>query len=83
MTKRQFEALNDKLDTLIKSSKYSSSSEYSHETYKALFKTLTKEHVVNLDAPTKTVENSKKTVREMTNKVDKIISDVKKFIEEL
>lgn len=73
MTKRQLKPLNEKLDTLIESSKASLSSEYSHNSYKSLFETLTKEHVVNLAASTKFIENSEKTVCETTKKVDKLL----------
>ena len=78
----KFKALNDKLDTLLECSKYSYSIEYSYEYVKALIETLTKEHGTRLDASTTTVENSEKIVHDMTETVDKLLSDVKVFMED-
>lgn len=70
------------MDTLLESSKSSSNSEYSFKSHKALIETLTKEHAKNLGNSTKAVENSEKTVRETTEKVEKLLSDVTQFMAE-
>ena len=80
MTIGQFEALNQKLDTLLESSKSSSNIAYSFEAHKALIETLAKEHAKSIDASTKAVENSEKTVHETTEKVEKLFADVTQFM---
>lgn len=82
VTKWQFKALSDKLDTLLVSSKSSSCSEKSFKLVKALIETFTKEHANTLQASTKSIENSDKTVRETTEKVKKLLADTTKFMEE-
>lgn len=82
MTKGQFKTLNERLYTLLESSKTSSTSEYSIESVKALIETLTKEHAKSLDASAKAVENSEKTIREITKKVEKPFADVTYFMED-
>lgn len=76
MMKGQFKVLNDKLDTLLKSSKSSSNSEYSFESHKALIETLKKENAKNLAYSTKVIENTEKIVRETAEKVEKRLSNV-------
>lgn len=49
MTKGRFKALNQKLDTLLESSKSRSNTEYSFEAYKASIETRTKEHAKSLE----------------------------------
>lgn len=75
VTKGKIKAINEKLDYLLYSSKTSSSTEYSLEPVKALIQTFTKEHVDTLQAFTKAVENSNKVVREMTEKVEKLLAN--------
>lgn len=73
MTKGQFKALNTKLDSLLESTKDSSINEYSLASFKALFETINKEHKTKSN---KAVESSEKMVRETTEKVAKLLSDV-------
>lgn len=80
MTKGQFKALNEKLDTLIESPKTFPSTEYSYESVKTLIDTFNKEHAKSLDASTKAVENSEKTIHEVTKKVEKLVHDVTEFM---
>ncbi|CAI9274748.1 unnamed protein product [Lactuca saligna] len=82
ITKGKFKAVNEKLDNLLESSKTSSRIEYSFESIKALIETLTKEHTNSPVASTKVVENLESTVREMTEKVEKLLANVTHFMEE-
>ena len=80
MTKEQFKTLNEKLDTLLESSKTSTNTEYTYECVKAIIATFTKKHAKSLDASTKVVENSEKTIHEATEKVEKLVNEVTKFM---
>lgn len=71
MTKGQFKVLNEKLDTLLSTSKSSSNSEYSLESHKALIETLTKEHAKTHANSKNVFEISEKTVWETTEKSQK------------
>ncbi|CAI9291295.1 unnamed protein product [Lactuca saligna] len=81
-TKGKFKSLIDKLDTLLESSKTSSSSQYSFDSVNALIKTFTKEHASTIQAFTKAVENCHRVVREMAEKVEKLLANATKFMEE-
>ncbi|CAI9281048.1 unnamed protein product [Lactuca saligna] len=70
MMKGQFKSLNEKLDTLLESSKTSSNTAYSYESVKSLIETFTKEHAKSLDASTKAVENSEKINQFLLNLID-------------
>ncbi|XP_023762192.1 cell wall protein DAN4-like [Lactuca sativa] len=80
ITKGQLKALNEKMDSLLESTKASSHSDYSQEAVKAFFETLTKEHFANLDKTNQAIENSASVCKETTEKVDKLLSDVKTFM---
>ena len=58
MTTRQFKILQQKLDSLIESSKSTSNSDYSIATHTALLETMTKEHAMNLEKENKSIEDS-------------------------
>ena len=66
MTKGQFKTPDEKLDSLLESSKSFSNIEYTLESHKSLIEALTKEHVQNLADSKTAVENSEKTVHETT-----------------
>ncbi|CAI9274710.1 unnamed protein product [Lactuca saligna] len=74
VTQKQFKAINDKLDSLIQSSNSSSNNAYSQEVVKALNETTLKEHAANLENANKAMEDSAKTCKEATDKVNKLIS---------
>lgn len=82
ITKSQFMVLQDKLDSLIESSKSSSNLEYSIESYKAFLETVTIEHASKLAKTNKFVEDSQHTFKDSTEKVEKLLSDVQTLMGE-
>lgn len=56
ITQGQFKTLNEKLDSLLQSSKSSSTYKYLFESHKAVIETLTKELTKNIDKSTKAAE---------------------------
>lgn len=80
ITQGQLKAIKKKLDSLLESTKASSSDSYSQEAIKALIKTTLKEHAANLEKANKVVENSAVTCKEATKKVDKLNSDARSFM---
>ena len=80
MTKGQFKAINENLDSLLVSYKSSSNYEYLLQSHKALIKTLTKEHAKSLATSIKAVEDSEKTVKETTENVKKLLAEFMKFM---
>lgn len=84
MTKGQFKKLNEKLNSLLESSKYSSSSnwEYMMTTHKATVEMLTKEYAKVLEDSSKAITASEKTILDTTAKVEKLRKEVTTFIAE-
>ncbi|CAI9265644.1 unnamed protein product [Lactuca saligna] len=83
VTKWQLEAINENLETLLLSTKASFSNDYYGEAIKAFLETLTKEHIANLDKTNKAVDDSASVCKETTEKVDKLIFDVRSFMSTL
>ncbi|CAI9280758.1 unnamed protein product [Lactuca saligna] len=71
ITRGKFKALTEKLDSLIESTKTSSRGDYSQETIKAFFETLTKEHSANLEKTNQAINASASIFKETTEKIEK------------
>lgn len=80
MTTRQFKILQQNMDSLIESSKYTSNSDYSIATHTALLEIMTKEHAVNLEKENKAIEDSSTIWQEMIEKVNKLVSNIQIFM---
>ncbi|CAI9268787.1 unnamed protein product [Lactuca saligna] len=82
ITQKDLNALNVKLDIILTSSTASSSQAYFDAAVKGMINTLVKEHASNLDKANKAVEDSSQSCLQVTEKVDKLISNTKAFITE-
>ncbi|CAI9300134.1 unnamed protein product [Lactuca saligna] len=80
ITQKELKALNEKLDSILASSNISSSKAYSEAAVKGMLDTLVKEHAANLDKANKAVENSTQYCLQVTEKVDKLVSETKAFL---
>ncbi|CAI9282553.1 unnamed protein product [Lactuca saligna] len=81
VTRVQLKAINEKLDLLLQSSKASSSEDYLQPTIKYFFETLTKEHSAKLEKTNKVVDASASVCNDTTEKVDKLITNPRLFME--
>lgn len=76
----QFKVLREKQDSLLESSKTSSSLDYSIAAHKALLQTMMKDHATNLEQVKKVVADSSTVCKDTTEKVDKLVSNVQTFM---
>ncbi|CAI9291697.1 unnamed protein product [Lactuca saligna] len=81
VTQGKLKAINDRLDSLLQSSKASSTEDYSQATIKSFLETLMNEHSANLEKTNKAVNSSASVCIQTTEKVDKLITDTCEFME--
>lgn len=72
MTRGNFKQLNEKLDSLLESSKSSSNSEDILKSHQATVEMLTKENEKVLEDSSKAIQALEKTISEMIEKVEKL-----------
>ncbi|CAI9302847.1 unnamed protein product [Lactuca saligna] len=80
VTRGQLKDINEKLDSLLQSSRTSSSADYSQATIKSFLEILTKEHSTNLEKTNKAVDAFVSVYNETRKKVDKLIRNARLFM---
>ncbi|CAI9301843.1 unnamed protein product [Lactuca saligna] len=80
--KGELKSLHENIDQLILASKASSSEAYSKAAVEFVLERVTKEHAANTSTMTKVVSDSNEVCKSMTEKVDKLIANTIKFMED-
>ncbi|XP_023736528.1 uncharacterized protein LOC111884433 [Lactuca sativa] len=81
-SKAEFKSIHEKLDQLLLTSSTSTSEAYSKADVEAILELVTKEHTANSSSFSKVVSDSAAVCKETTEKVDKLITDTRVFMDE-
>ena len=82
ISKAEFKSIHEKLDRLLLESNAYASEAYSKATIEAILERVTKEHTANSSSFSKAVSNSITVCKETAEKVDKLITNTRLFMDD-